>query len=173
MHLGSRLDAASGLSRRRGAADEGCEWVADAAEREFALPEFPEQNGRLPWMIPAIPRLLPSWQRLRSILPEARRQALTALAPTAVLPTRDTQQQKAQNRQAHASGDAQDGGVAQDGGDAQNGASLAAAMAGGAAGALVGIVVSGAVWAARRGGSSLGALRWRRAQEGTAPVALG
>lgn len=86
LHLGSKFDAAvgRGAANKPPAADAGCEWVGERVE-QLSLPDFPE-FGPLPWTVPAIPRLLPSWQRLHSILPFSTRHTLIALSPVAVLP---------------------------------------------------------------------------------------
>lgn len=82
LHLGSRFDSAWRSARLGGrfdsrlessprpavapAAEPSCEWVGESAEK-LSLPHYPALDG-IEFALPAIPRLLPSWEELQSAL---------------------------------------------------------------------------------------------------------
>ena len=85
LHLGSRFDSAWRSARLGGrfhsrldsprlsprpavapAAEPSCEWVGESAEK-LSLPPYPALDG-IEFALPAIPRLLPSWEELQSAL---------------------------------------------------------------------------------------------------------
>ena len=164
LHLGSKFGAvlkSSGISR--GAMDQatppaetGCEWVSERVE-QLNLPEFPE-IGPLEWTVPAIPRLLPGWQRLHSILEYSTRHTLIALSPAAVLPEEASQADDAPEWEhasaharltpaelallAHAAGAPES--------SATTGVTLGAAAIGGIGGAFIGIGAAVAMAASKR-----------------------
>lgn len=73
LHLGSKWDAAMralGTPRRSGPAaaapSADCEWVEHSAQ-QLELPDFPALPSDFQWQLPAIPRLLPRWERLQAL----------------------------------------------------------------------------------------------------------
>ena len=72
LHISSRLDAAaaaaglrSAAAREPAAAGSGCEWVGRGVER-LRLPSFPAfPTSDSSFILPPIPRLMPSWERLQ------------------------------------------------------------------------------------------------------------
>lgn len=71
-------------------AQSGCEWLKDGAVQLDGLPDFPpfpsslrlDEGGSLGRLLLPIPRLLPSWERLHSLVPSHRAALLAAAAPT-------------------------------------------------------------------------------------------
>lgn len=88
LHLASRLDASwraaqsligrgpSAAATQHSDSAGGCDSLMDGAP-ELALPEFPQFGVDFEFRLPPIPELLPSWQRLQSLVP-AREQLASA-----------------------------------------------------------------------------------------------
>jgi|TARA_B100000513_G_scaffold32926_1_gene12616 dCTP diphosphatase len=75
MHIGSRLSPSVG---RPSAPEPGCEWIGE----KLNLPEFPALgDDQIKFVVPPIPRLVPSWERLMQLQAAARRTAPSLHSP--------------------------------------------------------------------------------------------
>lgn len=104
LHLGSRFDGLLGRAPAQSSAapEAGCEWLKEGAAELQQIPDFPSlpSNFKLEGggsLLPAIPRLVPTWERLTSLVPAHRAQLLASVpahqlhpADTAATPTGPT-----------------------------------------------------------------------------------